>query len=287
MLAGAVRFAIAAALLFVIVAPSLVRRARDSDRTRHALPIAPSVLLGVTLIGLPYALAVWAKDSVSTGVVAVMYAAMPLAALFFSQDGNIPSRIPAMTLGMGGIALVVGQGIDYSTRQIGGILLLGVAVGLGAFSLNYAKRHIRRGHFLLSSAIQCAVAAVLLVLLSGAGGWASPVQWSWGSVAMLAALAAAGGAIALPLLFWLLSEIEAWQVATLQWLGTLIAVAEAGWLLRGNPTMEMGAGGVMAAGAMLWLMWRGVESEDQPDAVTLQITSAEERALRRSDSEQG
>jgi drug/metabolite transporter (DMT)-like permease len=288
LLAGAVRFAIAAALLLAIAAAALAHKRHESRKTLHSFPFAPSILLGVTLTGLPYALAVWAKDFVSAGVMAVLYAAMPLAALFFGRKGsNRASLIPAMAIGMGGIAFVVARGIDYSARQIWGALLLGAAVGLGAFSLNYAKEHIQRGQILLSSAIQCTVSAVLLMFLSGTGGWPSPVQWTRSSVAMLAALAAVEGAVALPLFFWLLTKMEAWQAATLQWLATLVAVAEAGWFLREKPTWQMSAGAAMAAGAMLWLMRPGRGADDQSDAVTLQITSPNERAFQPSDFKQG
>jgi drug/metabolite transporter (DMT)-like permease len=282
MLAGAARFAISAALLLLAAVAARVRKPKP-----QAFPMAASVLLGITFIGLPYALAVWAKDSVSTGMIAVLYAAMPLVTLLFNRKVNdAGSLIAPMVIGMGGIAFLVAQGIDYSARQIGGMLLLGAAVALGAFSLNYAKEHIKRGDILPSSAAQCGVASVLLLLLSGTGGWQSPVQWVWSSVAMLAALATVAGVIALPLLFLLLREMEAWQAASLQWLATLIAVAEAGWFLRERPTLQMSSGAAVAAGAMLWLMTRRAGSDDGFDAVTLQITSPHERGFRPSDSEQ-
>lgn len=267
LLAGAARFLIATALLGV---PALVVRVRKRDRS-DAFPFRASLLLGVTMVGLPYALAVWAKDDVSAGLVAVAYSSMPLAAMFLSGRGN-PGFIFAMAAGMGGVAFLVDQGISYSEMQLGGLGLLGVGVLLGAFSLNYGKAKIRMESILLSSAIQCAVASLILACLSGVTGEFHTPQWtrSWNgqSVFVLVALAAIEGSIAIPLLYWLLAKVESWQAAALQWLATLVAVAEAAWYLREKPTLEMCAGAAVILGAVVWLTGRA----GRPETVTLEIT---------------
>ncbi len=278
LLAGAVRFAIAAVLLALV---ALTLRRRRTTR-RQAFPLVPSMVLGITMVGMPYALAVWAKDSVSSGLVAVLYSAMPLAALFFGRKADSAS-IPAMAIGMGGVAFLVDQGITYSTAQVEGALLLAVGVILGALSLNYAKLRIKRENFLLSSAIQCAVAFVLLIFLSGIGGGLRATSWNRSSILVLMILSVAEGAIALPLLLWLLSRIEPWQAASLQWAATLVAVAEAAWFLRATPTLEMIAGAMLIGGAILWLML----SRSGSGTVTLRITDCLQSRLDASDSNQG
>jgi drug/metabolite transporter (DMT)-like permease len=279
LLAGAARLAIAAVMLTLVAFIARIRL-RPPART---FPLVPSLLLGITMVGLPYALATWARDSVSAGVVAVLYALMPLAALFFSGD-RVNARIPALAIGTGGIAFLVAEGITYSTAQIGGMLLIAAAVVLGAFSLNYAKSNIPKGCFLLSSAIQCAVACVLLVFLSGIEGWPRRTSWTQSSLLALTALAATEGAVALPLLFWLLSKLESWQAATLQWVATLAAVIEAGWFLRAKPTLQMSAGAVLVIGAIVWLMRSGDRPESDSGTVTLQITSSIQSRPQASDS---
>lgn len=267
LLAGAARFLVAAALLGVA---ALVVRVSRRDRS-DAFPFRASLLLGVTMAGLPYALAVWAKDDVSAGLVAVTYSSMPLAAMFLSRRGN-PGFIFAMAAGMGGVAFLVGQGISYSEMQFGGLGLLGAGVLLSAFSLNYGKAKIRTGSILLSSAIQCAVASLILACVSAVTGEFHTPQWtgSWNgqSVLVLVALAAVEGSIAIPLLYWLLAKVESWQAGALQWLATLVAVAEAAWFLREKPTLEMYAGAAVTLGAVVWLTGRAGRSE----AVTLEIT---------------
>jgi drug/metabolite transporter (DMT)-like permease len=268
LLAGAARFLVAGAVLLSVAA--LAVRVRRRDRS-DVFPFRASVLLGVTMVGLPYALAVWAKGDVSAGLVAVAYSAMPLAAMFLSRQGNT-SLLFAMAGGMGGVAFLVDQGISYSSTQIGGLCLLGVGVLLGAFSLNYGKTRIQTGSILMSSAIQCAVASLVLACLSGTTGELRTPQWSasWTrqSVFVLTALAAVEGSLAIPLLYWLLGKIESWQAAALQWLATLAAVAEAAWFLREKPTLEMCVGGAVTLGAIVLLMGRTSNTE----TVTLQIT---------------
>jgi drug/metabolite transporter (DMT)-like permease len=267
LLAGAVRFAIAAVVLGLFALFQLIKRVPRYQ----AFPLVPSIVLGITMSGLPYALAVWARGTISQGMAPLFFAAMPLAALFFSRKAD-SATIPAMAIGMGGVALLVAQAIHFSSAQVSGMLLLGAAVLLGAFSLNCGKATIRPGYFLLCSAIQCAVASVLLVCLSGtanqlhAGSWLA--LWNRDSSLALIALAVAEAAT-LPLLYWLLARIESWQVATLQWVVTLSAVAEAAWFLRAKPTFEMSAGAAAVVGAVLWVM----RQSSGPETVTLQITS--------------
>ncbi len=287
MIAGAVRFAIAAALLGTMAAGTSKAR-HKVNRDRRPFPMVASVVLGLTLLGFPFALAIWAKGLVSVGLVAVLYAAMPLVTLLLAEKtGDVADTIPPIAIGMGGIAFLVAQGIEYSTRQLGGLLLLGAAVGLGAWSLNYAQRHIRPSDIFSSSAIQCVVASALLLLLSGARGIGSAIHWRGASVASLLVLAAAEGAVAFPLLFWLLSRIDAWQVASLQWLATLVAVAEAGMLLEGRPALLMLLGGAMVVVAMIWLMRFKDAPGSATGVVTLQITSTDENALGRRESRLG
>ncbi len=281
MLAGAARFATAAALL-AVAAFGVMRARRNARQAERLFPMRASIVLGFTLVGFPFALAVWAKDLVSAGMVPVFFAAMPLLTVLLGEKtGEASAIIPPVVAGMGGVAFLVAQGIEFSVRQLGGVLLLGAAVGLGAWSLNYAKKNIQPGNIFSSSAIQCAVASALLLILSGTGGVKSLIHWRGASMASLAVLAATDGAIALPLLFWLLSRIKAWQVASLQWMATLVAVAEAGVLSGGRPTVLMELGAAVVVVAITWLMRFDDAPGSATGVVTLQITSSDENTAGR------
>jgi drug/metabolite transporter (DMT)-like permease len=261
--AGAVRFGIAAIVLLLLA--TLARRRHRS----YTFQLVPSLLLGITLVGLPYVLAVWAKGLVSAGLIAVMYSAMPLLAWFLGRRARSVS-IPALAFGMGGIALLVDEGTSFSSKQMPGIVLLACSVTLGAFSLNYAKGRINKENVLLSSAMQCAVAAALLSMLTVFTDHGHFSQWNRISLLALLAMALLESAVGLPLLYLILAQTQPWQAAMLQWLATLVAVAEAASFLRARPTFEMTAGAVLTAGCIVWLMRAGTRS----DTVTLRITES-------------
>ena len=121
-----------------------------------------------------------------------------------------------------------------------------LAVVLGAFSLNYAKTRLRHSDLLASVWIQFACAAVFVGLLSAFIERGK--QAVWRQDALLSLLILAVFRTLLPLMYWLLFELESWRVASLEWTATLIAVAEAAWLLRTWPSMDMWAGAALIVG---------------------------------------
>lgn len=273
--AGALRFAIAAVFVGAI---ALARRFRTSGRagllsakvSSDFRPlISQSLILGVTMVGLPYALGIWAAGQVAPGVVATIYAAMPLVALLISGQGS-GAEIPALVIGVGGVALLVAQGLSTSTMQIEGGGLLAASVGLQAWSFVYAKRHLRKGNLLASATIQLGIAAVLVGILSAATERLA-MDITRQSVASLLALAIVVSGTTLPLLYWLLTQMGAWRVAALQWIATLVAVVEGGWFLRARPSVEMWLGAAIVVITTTWLLLRGRSGGSE--TVTLQITN--------------
>lgn len=266
--AGAVRFAIAA--IFAGVLAIAARWHKPMPDGKRLFPDAPvvvaSLVLGVTMVGLPYALGVWAAGQVSPGVVATLYATMPLVTLFLCGPGN-SAEIPKLVIGMCGVMVLVAQGLLLSAAQIKGGALLAASVALQAWSFVYARKRLRKGSLLASSAIQLMAAALLTGLLSAATERFA-MNLSGQNLALLLALAIGVSGVTLPLLYWLLSEMRPWRAAALQWVTTLVAVVEAGWFLRAQPSVEMWVGAAMIVTTVTWLLL-GSRSE----AVTLQITN--------------
>jgi drug/metabolite transporter (DMT)-like permease len=279
--AGAMRFAVAAAFATLLALMAHLRSSRQS-RKRLAPVLVPSLVLGVTMVSLPYALTVWAAGTVSPGVVATLFAFMPLAALLLSKDGA-SKAIPIVVTGVGGVALLVAQGLSTSTAQLKGALLIAGAVGLGAFSLNYARKRMGQVNLTASVAIQFAVTAILVGALSLATEPRKSIVWSEQLVVSLLILGMVVSGATLPLVYWLLTKLETWQVAALQWIATLVAVAEAAWFLRAKLSMETWAGAGIVLGATAWLL-RG-DSEVSEEGVTLRITNHSFDASMASESE--
>jgi probable blue pigment (indigoidine) exporter len=289
--AGALRFGLAA--LVLAVAAAMARSRGSAERRRGAAKLTgPSVLLGLVMLGLPYALTSWATDHVSPGLVPLCFGFMPFAALL--MEGEVPGAgvIPAMVLGIGGVAMVVAPGLGFSWLQIGGIAALLGATGLGAVSLVYVRRLYTQGRLvnrdLLSfSAIQCSVAAVFLAIVATAtgqmAGLGRDLHWDSSAAVGLAILAIVVSGVTLPLLYWLLGRITSWQAATLQWTATLIAVAEAVIKLGIRPGLEGWIGAILIP-ACTFQLFR-VSGGEGMETVTPQITKHTFRASIASDSE--
>ena len=284
--AGVLRFGLAAVVLALAAAVAGIRT--PSERPPHpAKLLGPSMLLGVTMLGLPYALTFWAADHVSPGVVALCFGFMPLPALLMEDDEAGGGAIPAMVLGIGGVAMVVAPGLGFSWLQIPGIAALFGAVVLGGFSLVYVRRLYAQGRLenrgLLSfSAIQLGVASVFLALVAAATGQMAGPHRDSAAALPLAVLAIVVSGGTLPLLYWMLGRITSWQAATLQWAATLVAVAEAVLKLGVKPGLEGWIGAILipACTFQLFAMERG----EGMGAVTPQITKHTFPSRKASDT---
>jgi drug/metabolite transporter (DMT)-like permease len=282
--AGALRFALASVVLAAAAAFIHVRRSTGRTQPIASL-LAPSTVLGLTMLGLPYALTAWAADRVSAGVVALCFALMPLSALFFASEER-GGAIPAVVLGIGGVAMVVAPGLSLHWQQAGGAAALLAAMGLGAFSLLYVRRlyaqgRLGAGDIMTFSAIQMGVASVFLGALLVSTGLRNTIHWQKTAALPLALLAIVVSGGTLPLFFWLLSRMAAWQVATLQWVSTLVAVSEAAWVLHARPAVEAWIGAALIPACIAWIFLHAQEDETQ--GVTLEITEHTFPQMKASD----
>lgn len=287
--AGALRFGLAATVL--AIAEVLLRlRAPKGKRSPVGRLLLPSAVLGVTMLGLPYALTVWAAGRVSPGLVALCFGLMPLGVLLFEGDeaglAGQGSAITAVVLGIGGVAMLVAPGISFGWQQAVGVLALLAAMGLGGFSLIYvrglyARGRLRDGDLLTFSAIQLGVASVLLTVLNMGSepGTLAPSMKTAALPLALLSIGVSGGT--LPLLYWMLGRMSAWRAATLQWMSTLVAVAEAAWILHARPAAEGWVGAALVPGVLLWIFL--CAQRGGAGAVTLQITKHTFLPLRASD----
>ena len=273
LLVGALRFALAAALLAVAAALDRLRQRSDQRQAMAGLLI-PSALLGVTMVGLPYALTVWASGRVSPGVTALCFGFMPLLVLLFEgreQEG----AIPAVVLGIGGVAMVVAPGVSFRWQQAAGVAALLIATGLSTFSYLYVRRLFAEGrlgseNILTFCAIQTGVASVLLAMLLVSLKQKFTFRLDETAALPLAVLAIVVSGGTLPLFFWLLHQMAAWQVATLQWVSTLVAATEAAWMVHARPAAASWAGAVLIPACIFWIFLHA--NSTSSDAVTLEIT---------------
>jgi drug/metabolite transporter (DMT)-like permease len=249
--AGALRFGMAAlsAALFVPLLPGKV-----GARFSFAL-FRDAFILSITALAVPYALTASVSPHISTAVIPVLFAFMPLIALLMSREVR-SDAIPALVIGISGVVLLVAPALSFSIEKLGGALLILCAVILGAFSLIYAKRCLRGSDLLLSSSIQFAFATLVLGTLSFATERTHPGSLNAAVIPWFLVLGFAVSGVTLPLLYWLLTKVEPWQAGLLQWISTLVAVAEAAWLLHARPSSGQAIGAACIIACTFWLLTR-------------------------------
>lgn len=276
--AGALRFAIAAMFTALLAFFSRLR-SRKTGAQFSLLLFRHALILSLTALAPPYALVVWASNRISPAAIPALFAFMPLIVLLMSREAA-SGTIPALVIGISGVVLLVAQGLSFSGTQLGGTFLILCAVTLGAFSLNYAKKHLQAPEFLLFCSVQFAFASVLLGAVSFATERTQAAAPNTATALWILSLGILISGLTLPLLYWLLTQVEAWQTALLYWISTLVAVVEAAWLLHARPSTGQAIAAVAIIGAVLWLLSR-------PETVTLAATRYATERPAASDSEVG
>jgi drug/metabolite transporter (DMT)-like permease len=215
-------------------------RASGAPATRW---FAVSVVLGCTFFGVPDLLLVWAAQHGSAAWTPLVYAGLPLG--LWLAAGEL--RVPAI-LGVGAMLVLLNGSLPVSAGRLGWVLPIVAAVALQGWSLVYARRHLAAAGSLRGVAVQLLVAAGMVrgaLLL-----WPEAVRneaWPGSSLGALCLLAVLGTAVAYPLYYRLLSTLEPGQLATSEWLQTLVAIAESAVLVHQRPGWAM----IGAAGALV------------------------------------
>jgi len=266
MKAAGIRFLLGAILLLPVI---LLRKLA----LPHGRAFAANLILSGTMIALPIALISWAQAHVSLGITAILYAFTPLIAGFF---GNPIRKVPmpqsamyASILGVAGTALLLSSAISNSLDQAVGIFAVFLAVASAAISSVFAKRELVHVHPIVSAIVQLFGTAILLSLLSVFLERGESSTWTPASLIAIISLAIVASAVAYPLYFWLLKEMDPWQIGTLQWFQPLVAILEGALLFRESLSWRMvgGAAILLICGTRVMT----AQSRDD-DAVTLRIT---------------
>ena len=179
------------------------------------------------------------------------------------------SAMYASILGVAGTALLLSSAISNSLDQACGIFAVFLAVGSAAISSVFAKRELVHVHPIVSAIIQLFGAAMLLLLLSVFLERGQSSTWPPASLIALVSLAVAASAVTYPLYFWLLKEMEPWQIGTMQWFQPLVAILEGALLFRESLSWRMIGGTAILLICGMRVLTTQTRDED---AVTLRIT---------------
>jgi drug/metabolite transporter (DMT)-like permease len=238
--AAAARFFLAAMILLMVAA---VRKNtfRYSARQWRAL-----IVLGFSMMGIPYALLFWAEYRISSSMTAVLFSACPLFVALFTPlmtRSRVPRRaVFSMLIGLGAIAVLFYSGLAGSCYLLLGGAAVVAAMVLSAWSAVYAKREIESVNPLVGTAVQFCVGVGVLFAGSAILERGRPSDWNLTSLLALLFLTVFGSVIAFSFYYWLLSHMQAYQLSTTNLVVPIVATAEGALLLReAVPLLMLGA----------------------------------------------
>jgi drug/metabolite transporter (DMT)-like permease len=249
---AAARFLLAALLCLPVVI-----------RKRHNLPRGRALgfvlLLSITMIVLPFLLVLWAQRHVSSVTVTVLFSAMPLLVAMLRPDDMPRRALLATVVGLGGVVLALGS--SFSLNQAGGAAIALLAVASAGASAVLARRELRAVNPVVATAPLSATAALLLMIASMAFERGQTAHWPPNAIASLAFLAFVAGAPAYAVYFWLLQDLEAYKVTTVQWVEPLVAIIETAFFLRLGLSFAMIAGSLVTLTSLLLVMRARAEDD--------------------------
>ena len=264
---AAFRFAVASVILSVLIAWK--RLPLPNRRELRDL-----LVLSVTMMALPYGLLFWAERSIASSTTAVLFSSLPLAtaALTPWMTGvGVPRRtVFAIVVAFGALPGVFSGVLRASPQQIPGMLAVLAAVLCGAWASLFAKQRISGVHPVVGVGVQFACAAVLLFAVGAVAERSKPAIWTGPAIWSMCFLVLCGSVIAFSLYYWLLRHMEATQLATVQLVVPVIAIAEGALLGKERVPVT-----VMAAAACILACVFVVITTDQKEDAFVSIAGAQ------------
>jgi drug/metabolite transporter (DMT)-like permease len=195
----------------------------------------------------------------------VLFSSLPLFVALVTPlmtGAVVPRRaVFSMVIALGGMAVLFYTGLSASPDLLLGGAAVLVAILSSAWAVVYAKREISAVNPLLSSTVQFVVSAAVLFLGSLLLERDRPSDWNRTSVLALLFLAVVGSAIAFSVYYWLLSQLQAYQVSTTNLVIPIVAIAEGALLLQERVPLLM----IAASAVVLIAVAVVLRAEDDPD----------------------
>jgi drug/metabolite transporter (DMT)-like permease len=227
--AAGVRFVLAALLLTAVLA------LRRTTPIRGARQWRATVILGFTMVAVPYGLLFWAEQHITSSMAAVLYTSVPLTVSLLTPlmtHERVPrAAIFCMVVAMGGIGVLFSGALSVSTKSLlGGVAMLG-AVASTSWSIVFAKRELHDIDHWAATAWQTIFGGAALLGLGGILEHGRPATWTPGAIAALLFLAVFGTAVAFALYYWLLKRVRPYQAASMSLVIPVVAIFEGALLL--------------------------------------------------------
>lgn len=256
---GAVRFLLAAALMFAWLA------LRDRAQLR-GLPWRHALLSGVLLGGAGNGFVVWAQQELPSGTAALILASIPVVVLllnwaFFERTAPGRRALIGTGLALAGVTTIVAtrHGVDGDASPIYVVAILFAVVAWSIGTLQQ-KRSTRPAQLLGVASVQMLAAGLFQGTMAlAAREWTGfdPSQVSITSVMAVLYLAVFGSIVALTCYVWLLTQEPAQKVATYALVNPVIAVILGAIVLGETITAATVAGALLVIAGVALVLFRG------------------------------
>jgi drug/metabolite transporter (DMT)-like permease len=247
---SALRFLLGAALCL----PFIFSKQHRLPRGR---PLAAALILSLTLVALPVALLVWLQPQLPSATVVVLFAAMPLILSFSAPWAAMRASIIAVGV------LAFSLGLSFYPGQAAPAAVVLVAVAAIAESSLAVRSELRSESPVAVTALLLGPAGVMLGIASMVLERGPVMQWNGALILSLIFLGAVAGTGGYVTYVWLLQGMEAYQVATLQWIEPFVAVIESAWAVHIAPSFRVIAGLIVTSICLL-LVLRARPEDDNP-----------------------
>ena len=223
-LAAGLRFTLASAVLFVLIALRRSKIRLDRDDKICILSC------GLLSFALSYACVYWAEQYISSGLAAILYCMMPLATAllsrFWTRSETLSSRkIGGIVVAMAGTAVLFWPAEGVSRAELAGTAVALVSVVCAAVNLVMVKRHGRNTDIYVMNAFGMGIGAVLLLTLSAIFESHAAVVWSRDNALAVVYLALAGSVTTFLSYYYLVKIMEATKLSLITLIFPIVAVA--------------------------------------------------------------
>jgi drug/metabolite transporter (DMT)-like permease len=238
----AIRLAFAVAFLVTVALVMRVPLPARRDVPRIAV-------VGLTGVVVPFTLITWGQRDIDSGLASIFNAATPLftvllAALMLRDEPLRIGRLVGIALGLGGVAVVVGGGIDSGGDPLS---MLAILAASGSYALNavYSRRFLRDVRPMTVVLVQSITGAVVAALLAVAIERPALVLPPAEVLGAAAWLGIASSGIAALAFFRLIASWGAGRTALVNYLIPVVAVVAGAVVLGERLDLAVLAGGTL------------------------------------------
>lgn len=241
----AVRMTIAALIVLAIL------RLRGIALPAERRFVRIGVFLGFFHIVLPYTLVYYGEMHISSGLAAVLYAAMPLVVALIARvmlgERLTPRKIFGIAAGMLGVAVIFSDSLRIGSGQALGAAAVVCSMLASSVGSVATKRWAYGYHPVASLLLPFSVGAAVTWLFALALEWPLSLRFDGTTWATIVYLAAAGSVTAFSLFFFVIQRLDVTVVSYQTFIIPIIAVI-LGWAVLGetiSARVALGAGMIL------------------------------------------